>query len=275
MKSWMKTHAKEDRSDIDLPFHMGGKEKRVMAITAIGYDSSLAYKLYGNSQGINNEENSFLFSFMNSMKQITNQETTVNAKNATEEGVMTDSENVAEEGLTADTENTTRGNELADRLSAKKIAPYSHLAKDGMIEYNGVTFMCDDEKQRITLGDVSNPKNCLTIPLSEGGCLVVNRDNLGDLSDAIGMFSPEDVTRILNAIAADNKAQEMQKQIEDDENSIGEAEDTIGGQIDVEEMKDESKDLFAETFSNMVNEEMLNKLCNDPGKSSLIYKEEK
>ena len=46
----------------------------------------------------------------------------------------------------------------------------------------------------------------------------MNRDNLGDLARAIGMFSPEDVERILRAIARDNKAREMEMEIEDMKN---------------------------------------------------------
>lgn len=117
----------------------------------------------------------------------------------------------------------TRGSSLMKHLSGEDTAPYSYLAKDGVIEYNGVTFNCDYERNRITLGDVSNPKNCLNIPLSKGGSLVVNVDNLGDLSKAIGMFSPEDIRRIMEAIAQYNKAKEMQQEIDEDTNSIGDS----------------------------------------------------
>ena len=39
--------------------------------------------------------------------------------------------------------------------------------------------------------------------------------NIGDLAKAIGMFSPEDVNLILRAIAQDNKAREMQMEIDE------------------------------------------------------------
>jgi hypothetical protein len=68
----------------------------------------------------------------------------------------------------------------------------------------------------------NNPTNVLSIPLSKGGCLKVNRDNLGDLAKAIGMFSPEDINLIMRAIAQDTKIKEMQKEIDDVVNSIGE-----------------------------------------------------
>ncbi len=70
---------------------------------------------------------------------------------------------------------------------------------------------------------MSDLRNVLTIPLSGGGCLKVNRDNLGDLSQAITMFSPEDINLIMRAIADDKKVQEMQNTIEEEKTSIGDA----------------------------------------------------
>lgn len=100
--------------------------------------------------------------------------------------------------------------------------PYSHLAdENGVIEYNGVTFLVNKEKNWLCLGDVSNLKNVICIPLSEGGCLMVNRGSIGALGRAIGMFSPEDVNRILRALKMDAKIQEMKKEIEDMEDGIG------------------------------------------------------
>ncbi len=98
--------------------------------------------------------------------------------------------------------------------------PYQALAKDGVIEYKGVTFVCDFLRNQITLGDVSNKKDCIIVALSEGGSLVVNRDNLSDLSKAIGMFSAEDVNRIMRAIALDNKIHQMQQELEEEENKV-------------------------------------------------------
>lgn len=101
-------------------------------------------------------------------------------------------------------------------------APYSKLAKNGIIEYNGVVFSCDDENRAITLGDVSDPDQVLTIPLEEGGCLKVNRGNLDDLARAIDMFSPRDIGRIMRAIATDAKVQKVKKEIEDTKSSAAE-----------------------------------------------------
>ena len=50
---------------------------------------------------------------------------------------------------------------------------------------------------------------------------MVNRNNIGDLGRAIGMFSPEDINRILRALKMDAKVQEMQKEIDEMEDGIG------------------------------------------------------
>lgn len=115
---------------------------------------------------------------------------------------------------------------LEDRIEAAGGVPYNHLAKDGFIDYNGVVFVCDEEHNAICLGNVADKSQCLIIPLEEGGTLIVNRDNLGDLAKAISMFSPEDVNRIMRAIAQDAKVQQMKKELDDEEDTIGMAEST-------------------------------------------------
>lgn len=109
-----------------------------------------------------------------------------------------------------------------EQLRTKSKAPYDYLAKDGIINYKGVVFVCDEKNNCLCLGDVSDKKNVLTISLSGGGCLKVNRDNLGDLADAIDMFSPEDINLIMRAIAQDNKARSMQKEMEDTVSDVSE-----------------------------------------------------
>ncbi len=103
-----------------------------------------------------------------------------------------------------------------------KGAPYSYLAdENGIVEYKGVIFRCDNEKRELCLGDMSNRKNVIRIPLSGGGCLMVNRDNIDQLGKAIGMFSPEDINNILRALKLDAKIQEMKKEMEEMEDGIG------------------------------------------------------
>ncbi len=119
--------------------------------------------------------------------------------------------------------------EQAEAAALKKLekqkneVPYFYLAKDGLIEYNGVVFVCDEEHKAICLGDMTKAENVITIPLTEGGCLKVNRNNLSELSQAISMFSPSDIRRILVAIQQDAKCEQMKLQLDEDSDSIGDA----------------------------------------------------
>lgn len=111
--------------------------------------------------------------------------------------------------------------ELIQKIIGNRNAPYSILAdENGMVVYNGVAFQCDYEKNRICLGDVSDPNQCLSVPLEKGGYLMVNRDSIGLLSKAIGMFSPEDINRIMRAIAQDAKVRQTKQQIEDETSGL-------------------------------------------------------
>lgn len=129
--------------------------------------------------------------------------------------------------------------EAIQRLVGKRSAPYSALAdQNGNVVYNGVTFLCDYEKNTLCLGDVSNPDNCLNIPLEKGGNLIVNRENIDGLIEAIGMFSPADINRIMQAIAKDAKLRQIKLQIEDE---------TSGEQVlEKEDGKDRETKVLAE-----------------------------
>lgn len=109
---------------------------------------------------------------------------------------------------------------LVARTGGSLDVPYGYLAKNGVIEYNGVIFVCDEVHNAICLGDMSDESEVLSIPLTEGGCLKVNRDNISDLAKAISMFSPEDIRRIMEAIATDAKCQQMQQEMDETLNSI-------------------------------------------------------
>lgn len=123
-----------------------------------------------------------------------------------------------------------RGNPIGGMRTAPKV-PYGHLAKDGIIEYNGVVFVCDERTNSICLGNMEDKSQVITVTLSDGGHLKVNRKNIGDLSKAVGMFSPEDLNLILRAIAQDTKIQSVKKEIDDMVNSIGSAESATAGEI--------------------------------------------
>ena len=106
--------------------------------------------------------------------------------------------------------------------------PYSYLAKDGIVEYNGVTFTCDYKENALCLGDMSDPKKVLRISLPSGGSLNVNVDSIGSLQKAASMFSPEDLNAILRAIHEYNHCTKKLNEIEDEENKSPEdiAEDS-------------------------------------------------
>ena len=104
---------------------------------------------------------------------------------------------------------------------------YFALGDGADIIYKGVCFVCNEEDNSISLGDMSDPSKVITIPLLGGGTLKVNRDNISELGRAIGMFSPEDIGNILRAIAQDRKAQETKMEIEDnkDKKAIEQADE--------------------------------------------------
>lgn len=135
--------------------------------------------------------------------------------------------------------------------------PYSHLAKDGIIEYNGVTFVCDYKTNSICLGDMSNPKNVLNISLPSGGNLKVNVDNFGDLSKAAGMFSPADLNAIMRAIAQYNHCTKKLNELDEEEiETVENVTDKADDQAEVQEEVDADKSVEDETkadtlFSSM------------------------
>ena len=104
--------------------------------------------------------------------------------------------------------------------SKSKKCPYSMLARDGIIEYNGVIFSCDFDNNRISLGDMSDPKKVLNISLPSGGTLRLNVDNFGDIAKASSMFCPEDLNAIMRAIHQYNYCQKKLNEIDEEENNI-------------------------------------------------------
>ena len=115
-------------------------------------------------------------------------------------------------------ENHADGSSFAQILSDKQIkCPYGYLAKDGIIQYNGVTFRCDPDTNSICLGDMSDPKKVLNVNLPSGGRLKININNFGDISRAAGMFSHQDLTAIMRAIYQYNHCTGKLEEIEQEE----------------------------------------------------------
>lgn len=179
------------------------------------------------------------------------------AKRMAEEGQKEDGQREqSETGVTATSPAYDEKSLLETRKAAKNGVPYYYLAKDDKIEYNGVTFICDTKRKAICLGDVSDMSKCLKIGLSGGGFLIVNRDNLGDLAKAIGMFSPEDVNLILRAIAQDAKIRQVQQQIDE----------TASGETLVEEIEDDTEQ---DGVEELLLQALLADMTPEPGKEDV------
>ena len=100
----------------------------------------------------------------------------------------------------------------------KAVNEYFAMAKDGVVSYKGVDFICDYKTNTLMLGDCSNSDNCIRVALSNGGSLMFNRDNISSLGDAISLFSPEDINRIMRAIQMDKMANDALRDIEEEDN---------------------------------------------------------
>ena len=136
---------------------------------------------------------------------------------------------------------------LISRTGGSLNVPYGYLAKNGVIEYDGITFTCDELRNAICLGDMSKEEDVLNIPLTEGGSLKVNRDNIDDLSKAISMFSPEDIRKIMEAIATDAKCRQMQQEMDETMNSITGSTTIVSKVNEADEVTAEQiAELFAE-----------------------------
>lgn len=146
---------------------------------------------------------------------------------------------------------------------------YFARAEDGIISYEGAVFVCDYERNELQLGDCSDRSRCLTIPLSKGGSLVVNRDNISELKDAISMFSPEDQLLIMKAIMIDKKAQEILNEIEEESFAIGSQSYTIREWNKLIERFDKSENEIKEQL-----QEEIEKQKEEQEKKELIEDEE-
>ena len=116
---------------------------------------------------------------------------------------------------------SVEGTAFEEILSNKKNeCPYQFLAKDGVINYNGVTFVCDTKNNKITLGDVESDKSkVINVALPSGGHFEFNVDNIEDISKTASMFSSEDLNAIMKAIVMYKHCQEKLQEIEDEENT--------------------------------------------------------
>ena len=145
--------------------------------------------------------------------------------------------------------------------------PYGYLAENGIIEYNGVVFICDPKTNSICLGDMSETKKVLNISLPSGGNLKVNVDNLGDLAGAVGMFSPEDLNAIMRAIHQYNHCAKKLDELEEEDDELMNAAQNSGHILTPDNIQKE--DDWRE-----MDEKQWNKLMEHVDKVIEDYKEE-
>ncbi|MCR4745463.1 MAG: hypothetical protein K5894_09580 [Lachnospiraceae bacterium] len=165
-------------------------------------------------------------------------------------------------------DSTDRSSSFSKVLEEKEQkCPYSCLAKDGVIEYNGVVFVCDYKTNSICLGDMSDSKNVLNICLPSGGNLKVNVENIGDLSKAAGMFSPADLNAIMRAIAKYNyctkkREADLSDAIKNYENAHKLSAAELKEEKDWRDMSSEEWDKMLEGFDKYIDDfkERLRKL---------------
>lgn len=149
------------------------------------------------------------------------------------------------------TDSFTKSEQFSNLLAQKQQNdfPYGSRAKDGVVEYNGIVFSGDAKTHTLSLGDVSDPRKVLNISLPSGGNLKVNVDNLGQLAQAAGMFSAEDLNAILRAIEQYKHCTQKLNEIDEMENQ------------DVEESAEETPQQAFERLKNQYSEK--NKLTGD------------
>lgn len=102
------------------------------------------------------------------------------------------------------------------QAETEKKCPYNFLAKEGIIQYNGVTFVCNYNQNAITLGNMYETNKILKIALPSGGSLHLNVDNIDTLSRAASMFTPEDLNAIMRAIHEYNHCTRKRMEIEEE-----------------------------------------------------------
>lgn len=169
---------------------------------------------------------------------------------------------MGKENSTGATESSKSFGSHLSEASDKK-CPYSFLAKDGIINYNGVVFGCDYKQNAITLGNMYEKNKILKIYLPSGGALHVNVDNFDQLSKAASMFTPEDLNAIMRAIHEYNHCtrkrheieEEKSKPIDDvaDENETPDAENEQ--EVKESSFAEQIKEFRSELYYKLINNE--------------------
>ncbi len=159
----------------------------------------------------------------------------IDAVKETRKELLRQEEEKKEQGLIYRVTSSTDANEAYERMSSatkkllgegliyyEKDIPYgrNYNPELNIVEINGIAFDYDSSRNAITLGDVSEGADCISVRLKNGGTLIFNIDDLESIRYAIGGFSPEDQGRILKAIAEHNHNKSMEKDFEEERNNI-------------------------------------------------------
>ncbi len=123
---------------------------------------------------------------------------------------------------------TERKQDIAKSFrQVEELARESGDGKTGVAVHNGVPITFDFEHGVMTVGDMSAGNDIIHVgKLSNGYAFSFNRDNIGDISKILDLFSPEDVNKIMEAITTDNIAKSMEQEIEDEKAKVGKTAET-------------------------------------------------
>ena len=146
--------------------------------------------------------------------------------------------------------------------AGKQKCPYNFLAKDGVISYNGVNFMCDYNQNAITLGNMYEKEKVIKISLPSGGSLHVNVDNIDELAKAADMFTPEDLNAIMRAIHEYNHCTRKRYEIEEEKSKPIEETAEESETPDAEKESEIEKNSLIEQI-NSYKTELYHKLINN------------
>lgn len=89
----------------------------------------------------------------------------------------------------------------------------------GSTTHNGVTISVNSKYKQMSVGNIT-PGNYISVSLSNGWVFQFSRDSIDEVSKMLDIFSPEDITRIMESITKDNMGREMEKEIEDDKSKV-------------------------------------------------------
>lgn len=174
------------------------------------------------------------------------------------QSAMTSTNTKKRNGVISSNQKTT--SELVEEIESAKFGSIHSIddviesAKrgNGIVEYNDVTITVNNDFKTISIGDVRRG-DVLTVPLTNGYRFSFNMNNLNDVRSCLSLFQPEDVRRILQAIAEFNYKKKKEAEIEQDKLYLGEAGDEAKKAKEKKQLskEDSAADKMEETFQRL------------------------